>query len=139
MISDLTTDAFLDGLRRFFARRGLSLNLYLDNATNFIGANNELKRVAELLQSQQHFWKRWTEEYLNQLNVRSKCQFKKAENIKIGTMVLLKEDNTHSLHWPLGRIVNVFPGDDGIVRVISVKTYSGVYKRAVTRVVPLPI
>ncbi|XP_051171031.1 uncharacterized protein LOC127287922 [Leptopilina boulardi] len=261
MINDLTTDAFLSGLRRFFARRGISLNLYSDNATNFVGANNELKRVIQLLKSQehnnavtqflntrgtqwhfsppnsphfgglweagvksfkghfyktvddklftyeelitysseieavlnsrpitplsedpndlraltpahfligdtftnlpelnltdlpvnrlsnwehiqyvkQHFWKRWSKEYLNQLNVRSKWQFQKSDNIKIGTMVLLKEDNAPTLHWPLGRIVEVFPGDDGIVRVISVKTHSGVYKRAVTRVVPLPI
>lgn len=54
MISDLTTDAFLSGLRRFFARRGISLNLYSDNATNFVGANNELKRVIQLLKSQEH-------------------------------------------------------------------------------------
>lgn len=78
-------------------------------------------------------------EYLNQLYVRSKWQLSAPEGIKIGSMVLLKEDNTPPLQWPLGRICEVFPGDDGKVRVISVKTNSGTYKRSITRVAPLPI
>jgi hypothetical protein len=42
-------------------------------------------------------------------------------------MVLIKEDNVVPLHWPLGRVVQVHPGHDGVVRVVSVKTAKGVY------------
>lgn len=98
---------------------------------------NRLYNWEHIQYVKQHFWKRWSKEYLNKLNVR--WQFQKAENVKVGTMVLLKEDNSPSLHWPLGRIMEIFPGDDGVVRMVTVKTHSGVYKRSVTRVVPLPI
>ena len=36
--------------------------------------------------------------------------------------------------WPLGKIIEVYPGQDGLIRVVSVKTASGVYKRPVNKV-----
>ncbi|XP_076295805.1 uncharacterized protein LOC143216540 [Lasioglossum baleicum] len=42
VVSDLTTEAFIAALKRFVARRGLCKNIYSDNGTNFVGANNEL-------------------------------------------------------------------------------------------------
>lgn len=42
------------------------------------------------------------------------------------------------MRWPLGRIVEVFPGKDGIVRAVSVKTKTGTYSRPVVKVCPLP-
>lgn len=47
---DLTTGSFLMALRRFLAVRGTSTKtIYCDNATNFIGAESELKRGLERL------------------------------------------------------------------------------------------
>ena len=40
LVSDLTTEAFLAALRKFFSRRGLSSDIYSDNGTNFMGARN---------------------------------------------------------------------------------------------------
>ncbi|GFW42596.1 uncharacterized protein TNCV_4257901 [Trichonephila clavipes] len=37
-------------------------------------------------------------------------------------IVLLKDPNTKPLDWPMGRILEVFPGSDGLVRVVNVKT-----------------
>lgn len=70
----------------------------------------------------QHFWKRWSKEYLNELNVRTKWHQQLTDSIKVGTMVILKEDNSPPLQWPLGRIVKVHQGNDKIVRAITVKT-----------------
>ncbi|XP_058456734.1 uncharacterized protein LOC131434106 [Malaya genurostris] len=53
-VSDLTSEAFLGALQRFVSRRGLIENLYSDNATNFEGANNELRHLAELFRDEQH-------------------------------------------------------------------------------------
>ncbi|GFV24091.1 hypothetical protein TNCV_791401 [Trichonephila clavipes] len=38
-----------------------------------------------------------------------------------------------------GVFLKVFPGSDGLVRVVNVKTSTGILKRAITKVVPLPI
>jgi len=44
-VSDLTTQSFLNALNWFFNRRGKSTIIYSDNATNFVGANRNLKEV----------------------------------------------------------------------------------------------
>ncbi|XP_044597974.1 uncharacterized protein LOC123274434 [Cotesia glomerata] len=46
---DLTTDALIGALSRFIDRRGRCKNLYSDNGTNFVGANNQLKEVYAIL------------------------------------------------------------------------------------------
>ena len=33
------------------------------------------------------------------------------------------------LHWPLAKIIEVYPGEDGIVRVAKIQTEFGIYKR----------
>ena len=54
LASDLTTEGFLAALRRFLSRRGKPKNIYSDNATNFVGANNELKEIYALITSDKH-------------------------------------------------------------------------------------
>lgn len=43
------------------------------------------------------------------------------------------------MKWPLGRVVSTHPGSDGICRVVTVRTASGVYKRPVVKICPLPV
>lgn len=45
VVGDLTTQAFIGALKRFTGRRGNCRNLYCDNATNFVGAGNQLMEV----------------------------------------------------------------------------------------------
>ncbi|XP_055542843.1 uncharacterized protein LOC129728429 [Wyeomyia smithii] len=52
LVSDLTTEAFLTALRRFTSRRGIPSKMFSDNATNFVGAQNELVRLAEMFKNQ---------------------------------------------------------------------------------------
>ena len=49
----LTTDSFIQSLRKFLAIRGPVRILRCDNGTNFVGANKELARAAESIQSPQ--------------------------------------------------------------------------------------
>lgn len=44
-ISDMTSEVFLNALKRFTSRRGLCKIIYSDNGTNFVGANNELRNI----------------------------------------------------------------------------------------------
>ncbi|XP_044579453.1 uncharacterized protein LOC123261738 [Cotesia glomerata] len=47
LVTDLTSDDFLSALRRFISRRDLCQDIYSDNGTNFVGANNILKEFIE--------------------------------------------------------------------------------------------
>ncbi|XP_071043395.1 uncharacterized protein [Parasteatoda tepidariorum] len=50
-VSDLTSEALIATLKRFFARRGRSSMIFSDNAANFTGASAELKRLYKLMLS----------------------------------------------------------------------------------------
>ncbi|XP_076383571.1 uncharacterized protein LOC143260874 [Megalopta genalis] len=260
LVSDLTTEAFLAALNRFFSRRGRSKNIYSDNATNFIGAKNEIAELLTLVRSRdhndqvarhlanvgivwhcspprsphfgglweaavksfkhhlirtvgdtlltyeqlntyvvqieailnsrpltplssdpndlqsltpahfligesltslpehdfttiatnrlslwqhiqrikQHFWTRWHKEYLNELSIRSKWKSGASDAIKVDMLVLLRDETLPAMRWPLGRVMEIHPGHDGVVRVATIKTANGVYKRSVKKLCPLP-
>ena len=48
MAADLTTDSFLNALRRFAARRKEVTHLYSDNGSNFVGAERVLKEDSKI-------------------------------------------------------------------------------------------
>ena len=101
-----------------------------------IGRLTRYQLVTQIIQS---FWRRWSREYLSQLQQRPKWQRSYTSDIKIGSLVLLVEDNTAPLHWRMGRVVDVYKGNDNVVRVVSVKTTSNVIKRSIKRVCLLPV
>jgi hypothetical protein len=67
------------------------------------------------------FWKRWLSEYLPELQRREKWR-RQLRNIEVGDLVLLAEDGLKRGQWPLGRVTEVYPGSDGEVHSVSVKT-----------------
>jgi hypothetical protein len=100
---------------------------------------NRLTRWQHLEQMRQHFWNRWSKEYVGQLQERPKWQKgNSSAAIKEGDLVVLKEA-TPPLTWKLGRVTAVHPGADDIIRVATVKTDSGTTKRAVRNLCVLPI
>ncbi|GFX75852.1 integrase catalytic domain-containing protein [Trichonephila clavipes] len=258
IVSDLTSDAFIATLKRFFSRRGKCAKLYSDNGKTFVGANKELKRFLKLIEDSDdnlagflsaegiewkfipprapsfgglweasvksikyhlrrvvsgsnltyeefltvciqiegilnsrplcplssnlddlnaltpaHFligrsmtsvvepnlielkenalkkwqritrlvqliWNKWHRCYLSELQQRNKWQFKK-QNVNVGDLVVLIEDNMPTFKWPLGRITEIYSGSDALIRVVKVKTQIGEYKRAISRVCLLPM
>lgn len=96
-----------------------------------------LKRYALLDQMIQSFSKRWKLQYLHLLQSRGKWNTP-SNPVTIGSIVLIITDNVSPLSWPLGVIVATHAGSDGICRVASVKTATGVYKRPVVRLCVLP-
>ncbi|XP_058816019.1 uncharacterized protein LOC131679327 [Topomyia yanbarensis] len=259
LVTDLSTDRFLQALRRFVARRGRCTDIYSDNGTNFVGARNKLQDFLRLLKDSHHndvvskqlakegiqwhfnppsaphfggiweaavrsaknhllkvvgetpvspedmntllvqvegclnsrpltpmsddpndlqpltpahflvgeslqavpdpdltvvpmnrltqwqltqqrlqnFWKRWRREYLCQLQGRTK-RWKPAVRIDIGKLVVIQDDNQPPMRWKMGRIVQTHPGDDGTVRVVTLKTATGMLTRPVERLCLLP-
>ena len=100
---------------------------------------NRLSDWQHAQQMHQHFWNRWEKEYLNQLNIRSKWHSNATHCIKLGTLVVIKEDKSPPLQWILGRVVATHPGPDEIIRVATVKTNTGEYKRCIKTLRPLPV
>ncbi|XP_058817668.1 uncharacterized protein LOC131680977 [Topomyia yanbarensis] len=255
LVTDLSTDRFLQALRRFVARRGRCTDIYSDNGTNFVGARNKLQDFLRLLKDSHHndvvskqlakegiqwhfnphfggiweaavrsaknhllkvvgetpvspedmntllvqvegclnsrpltpmsddpndlqpltpahflvgeslqavpdpdltvvpmnrltqwqltqqrlqnFWKRWRREYLCQLQGRTK-RWKPAVRIEIGKLVVIQDDNQPPMRWKMGRIVQTHPGDDGTVRVVTLKTATGMLTRPVEKLCLLP-
>ncbi|KAH8354619.1 hypothetical protein KR059_004356 [Drosophila kikkawai] len=99
---------------------------------------NRLQRWRQLQAKVQGFWKRWNLEYLNTLQARTKWQ-QDAQDIAMDTLVVLKEPNQPPSKWLLGRVVEVHPGQDQRVRVVTVKTARGTYKRPITKIAVLPL
>ena len=56
-----------------------------------------------------------------------------SRHVKTDDVLLIKEDSLITTHWLNGRIVETFPGRDGKVRVVTVNTATGTYKRPVTK------
>ena len=99
---------------------------------------SHLSRWQRLQQLKQHFWQRWNMEYISQLQQRKKWQ-KGATEVSIGQLAIIKDENQPPLKWKLGRITEVHPGTDGIVRAVMLRTITGNFSRAVTRICILPI
>ncbi|XP_066595071.1 uncharacterized protein [Prorops nasuta] len=259
VVSDLTTEGFLAALRRFIARRGMPEHIHSDNGTNFIGANNQLKELYVLFNSDNHrnvierfasdrritwhfipplaphfgglweatvkvfkhhfkrvigemlvtfeelntfaievegilnsrpiaslssdpndlqaitpahyligrtfttlpegdlssipdnrlstwqhltkmrqdFWTRWRLEYLNELQVRNKWT-KEESKVKLGSLALIKDKTLPCSQWALGRVHELHPGSDEVIRAVTLKTNSGMLKRSTKYICILP-
>lgn len=99
---------------------------------------NHLSRWQLVQRLTQHLWKKWSSEYLNKLLHRPKWHKGRLE-VKEGDLVLVKEaDNYCPLKWHLARILKIHPGQDNIVRIVTLKDKNGTYKRPMSKIVVLP-
>ncbi|GFX81340.1 uncharacterized protein TNCV_2513291 [Trichonephila clavipes] len=76
-------------------------------------------------------------EYLGQLKDFSKVQ--KASSIKERDIVLVGDTNSKRINWPLGKVKKIYPGKDGIVCVVEIKTKNGTFLRPIQRHYPLEV
>lgn len=97
---------------------------------------NRLNQYEKLQKYAQSFWYRWRNEYLKELN-RQYIANPKRHPINVGDVVILKEDSLPPARWPLARILELHPGPDGVTRVVTLRTQSSVFKRAVCKICPL--
>lgn len=61
---------------------------------------------------------------------------KKNQELEVGEVVLIEDDDTKIIRWPLGVLVEMFMGKDGVSRVAKVRTSNGILKRPVQRIYP---
>ncbi|KAL4702851.1 hypothetical protein ACJJTC_001997, partial [Scirpophaga incertulas] len=63
---------------------------------------------------------------------------KVSKPLSLNSIVMIKDDNRNPLQWSLGRVIDLHPGLDGVVRVATVKTKDSCVKRPLVKLCPLP-
>lgn len=43
------------------------------------------------------------------------------------------------MQWPLARVIKTYPGENGIIRIVTVKTEKSEFKRNIKQLAQLPI
>jgi len=83
----------------------------------------------------QDFWDLWKSAYLQSIQQKTKWHGQ-AKSFKVGDIVLLRENTLSYRQWPLAKIIQVIPRDDGVVRVVRVLCQGKEYERAVVHLIP---
>ncbi|XP_058789680.1 uncharacterized protein LOC131663338 [Phymastichus coffea] len=86
------------------------------------------------------YWVRCSREYLNTLLQRLKWR-RLQPNFRVGDFVVIVDASLLRPHgqWPMGRVVAVYPGADGLVRTVTVRTATGEYMRPIVKLARLPL
>ncbi|XP_025997196.2 uncharacterized protein LOC105199694 [Solenopsis invicta] len=146
-------------ISRFMSEQEISWNFIPPNAPHFGGlweaavksAKLHMARIVgqahltyEELQTRveqlrQHFWRRWSHEYLHSLQERTKWKCDKGTQLMPNQVVLIKQSNLPPLQWAIGRVQEVHPGSDKVARTATIKTAKGVFVRPLPRLAILPL
>ena len=92
----------------------------------FKDTRNPRKRVEFVQRIVDSCWKRWTRDVFPTLVPRKKCHVENRNTVADMNAVRGK--------WAVGRVTKVYPGADGRVRNVTVKTATGEYSRPVTKI-----
>ena len=82
------------------------------------------------------FWKRWSKEYVAQLQERQKWALPKP-NVKVGDIVLVANDAVPRNQWKMGRVTVTIPDQEGYVRQVKLQTKTSELVRPVHKLVLL--
>ena len=69
----------------------------------------------------QHFWRRWSSEYL-QILQRSNKWHNTKPNLQVGDVVVITDDSHFKTSWVMGKVIATYPGKDDLVRAVDVQT-----------------
>ncbi|XP_078483450.1 uncharacterized protein LOC144743487 [Ciona intestinalis] len=70
------------------------------------------------------FWTRWRKEFLQTLQVRKKWQGRQ-QNLDVGDVVLIHDDNAPRNQWKVGRVSVTYPSEDGMIRKVKLTVAEG--------------
>lgn len=100
---------------------------------------HRLNRWQLINQKTQDFWDRWHRECLQRYQAINKWM-NPQNDIEIGSIVLILEENYPPAKWAMGRVIDCYPGKDGHIRVVKLKTSAHPEViRPIHRLVPLPV
>ncbi|KRZ58658.1 hypothetical protein T02_1348 [Trichinella nativa] len=93
------------------------------------GVNHLIKRWRHQQRLTTQLWKRRKQEYITILATRGRWR-KTGQEPKVGDIVLVHEPSTTWIKWPIGRIIEIHPSEDGVIRSATVKTRQGTVTRS---------
>lgn len=96
----------------------------------------KLDRWQQVQRIFQQFWKLWSTDYLLDLQKRNKWKLR-CRNMTTGDVVLLIDKNHPPCKWVKGIIEKTYPGKDGLIRVVDVRTAYSRYRRGINQLVYL--
>ncbi|EFN89899.1 hypothetical protein EAI_13716, partial [Harpegnathos saltator] len=96
-----------------------------------------LSRWQLLPQKVEYFWSRWYSECLQRSQAVSKWHHS-TNQIKEGSLVLITDERYPPAKWPLARVTKLHPGQDGLTRVVTVRTITSIFKRPIVKLIILP-
>ena len=94
--------------------------------------SNPHHRVEFVQKIVESFWKRWHRDVFPTL-VPIKKWCSETRNVQVDDIVVLCDNNALRGKWSTGRVIEVYPGLDGKVRNVKVKTATGTYSRPVNK------
>ncbi|KAL7290473.1 hypothetical protein TKK_0016161 [Trichogramma kaykai] len=108
----------------------LALPRYKENAINV----REQWKLAQAYADE--FWSQWLHEYLPTIQTRQKWQAKTPE-LKENDIVLIVDENVARNFWKKSVVIRVLPGKDGEIRVVEVRTASGLLRRPCSKLIKI--
>lgn len=90
---------------------------------------NLCQREIDLRKAIDRFWEIWRDDYIRYLP--SHKLKKPSVDLKVGSLVLIKNEGRSRLTWPLGLVTETYTGKDGFVRAVRLKTANGFIDRPV--------
>lgn len=99
-------------------------------------AVNRLDCWLHVQQITQQIWKEWSVDFLNTLQQCQKWTMTEA-NLKVGDVVIIKEDNLPPLHWKIATVDQIHSVADNLVHVVTLCNEQGMFKRPVVKLCEL--
>ena len=84
-----------------------------------------------------HFWKHFLRYYLPGFQARQKWRTE-AGDLQVDDIVMIVDQQLLRALWPVGKVVQVFPGTDGRVQSAEVLVKDLTYTLPVARLISLP-
>ena len=99
----------------------------------FKETKNPRHRVEFVQKIVDSFWRRWSRDVFPSLVPRKKWSVER-QNVRVDDVVMVADNNAVRGKWNMGRIIEVYPGQDGKVRNVKLKTSTGEYSRPITKI-----
>lgn len=80
-----------------------------------------LDQFQAIQKGMQTFWKRFYIEYLHTMHPRKKW-YKPGEDLNVNDLVVIIDDNLPPAKWLMGRVLEIHPGKDGYIRMVTLQT-----------------
>lgn len=103
---------------------------------------SHLKRWQLMKELTASIWNEWSKEHVTQLFNR--LQWKNpVQNVKIDNIdkidSIVKHETICRTKWPMARVIQTFPGKDGLVRSVELLMHGSVIRRPIQKLCILPV